>query len=320
MVGRTRRRLPLRKAALICVVIILVAAVGALGTDTAIAINAERSFAKALMRSLDSQGMRPALRYEPEVTISGFPAFRVVESGHYPAIGVTARAVDAVGDATFADPQPTIAQPCTRDDPCHADVRARLTDVRASESRSLFSPFPPTVGLKVSAATTSTTLDSVAVGRFLGIGDLTVNTPAPEGKAGSGGPQDGLLSRTKGVLMTGTVSTPAPDNRDVKVSVTVDLSIRSGALHLQATGFYAGPEEHSDTVVPDADRRAVLERFTATFPILPLAWGATPTTARSSGSDLMIEGTPNLEYAQSPDLFLARPGDVYFMYVKDRPR
>ncbi len=264
--------------------------------------------------------MRPALQYEPEVTISGFPAFRAVESGHYPAIGVTARAVDAVGDASFADPQPTIPHPCTRDDPCHADVRARLTDVRASASRSLFHPFPPTVGLKVSAATTSTTLDSVAVGRFLGIDDLTVNTPAPEGRAGSGGPQDGLLSRTKGVLLTGTVRTPEPDNREVNVSVTVDLSIRGGQLHLQATGYYTGPEEHSDTVVPREYAARVLDRFTATFPTLPLAWGATATTARSSGSDLMVEGTPNLEYAQSPDLFLAQPGDVYFMYVKDRPR
>lgn len=320
MVGSPRLRRPLRRILWTLLVVVVVAVIGALGVDTAIAINAERSFAKALMSSRAGDGESPALRFEPEITISGFPAFRAVESGRYPAIGVTARAVDAFGDATFADPQPTIPHPCTRDSPCHADVRARLTDVRASASGSLFRPFPPTVGLKVSAATTSTTLDSVAVGRFLGIDDLTVNTPAPEGEAGGGGPQDGLLSRTKGVLLTGTVRTSPSDDRQVTVSVTVDLSIRNGRLHLQATGFYTGPEEHSDTAVPPEYAARVLDRFTATFPTLPLAWGAVPTSARSSGSDLMIEGTPNLEYAQSPDLFLAQPGDVYFMYVEDRPR
>lgn len=316
MVGSPRLRRPLRRILWTLLVVIVVAVVGALGIDTAIAINAERSFAKALMSSRSDDGESPALRFEPEVTISGFPAYRAVEAGRYSQIGITARAVDVTGPATFRyNQQPRMPHGCTGDDPCRADVRTRLTDVRVGGKHSMTRPFSPWVGLKVGSATTSTTIDSVAVGRMLGIDDLTVNTPAPEGEAGSGGPQDGLLSRTKGVLLTGTVRTPAPDNRDVKVSVTVDLSIRGGALHLQATGFYTGPEEHSDTVVPKAYAAQVLERFTATLPTLPTSWGAIPTSARSSGSDLMVEGTPNLEYAQSPDLFLNPAGSAFFMYT-----
>jgi hypothetical protein len=291
-----------------------VAVVGALGVDTAIAINAERSFAKALMTSRAGDGESPALRFEPEVTISGFPAYRSVEAGRYSQIGITARAVDVTGPATFRyNQQPRMPHGCTGDDPCRADVRTRLSDVRVGAT-GLWPSFTEATGLSVGSATASTTLDSVAVGRILGIDDLTVNTPAPEGKAGGGGPQDGLLSRTRGVLLTGTVRTPRPDDREVTVSVTVDLSVRKGQLHLQATDFYDGPEEHSSTVVAPEYKQSVLDRFTATFPTLPMAWGATPTTARSSGSDLMVEGTPHPQvYAFG--LFLDAQ-DVYMMWKR----
>lgn len=294
MVGSSPRRPRLRRAVWSLVILLLVAVVGALGADTAIAINAERSFAKALMRSGDGGSGLP---FEPEVTISGFPAAIAVAQGRYAAIGVTARAVPVT---TFGS--------CTEADPCHADVRTRLSDVRVGREQSVTDPFPDGgTGLSAASATASTTLDSVAMGRLLRIDDLTVNTPAPEGKAGGGGPQDGLLSRTTGVLFTGSVS-PAAGRPLEKVSVTVDLSVVDGALRLTATGFYDGPEEHSDTVVSESDRRAVLDRFSATIPGLPMAWGTTATTARSSGSDLMVEGTPRSR-GYDADLFF-RTRDV----------
>lgn len=315
MVGSLRSRPRLRRALSSLVIVVLVAVVGALATDTAIAINAERSLAKALMSSRADDGESAALRFEPEVTISGFPAYRAVESGRYPQIGITARAVDVTGPATFRlNQQPRFAHGCTSADPCRSDVRTRLTDVRAGGPHALLHPFSESYLMQVGSATASTTLDSVAVGRILGIDDLTVNTPAPQNKAGSGGPQDGLLSRTRGVLLTGTVRTPVPDDRDVTVSVTVDLSVRDGQLHLQATGFYDGPEEHSPTRVAEQYRESVLDRFTATFPPLPMAWGTTPTSARSSGSDLMVEGTPRPE-AYGPGLFLDAE-DVYWMWKR----
>ncbi len=308
----------MRRALTFLAVAVIVVVVALLGVDTGFAINAERSFARALMESRASDGESPALRYEPEVTISGFPATRAIADGHYSAIGITARAVDAVGSATFAyNEQPRMPRECSSDDPCHVDVRSRLTDV-STGSRSLTKPFPRELGLTVGSASASTTLDSVAVGRFLGIDDLTVNTPAPRDTAGGGGPQDGLLSRTSGILMTGTVRTSLPAEKKVKVSVTVDLSVREGLLHLQATGFYDGPEEHSDTVVAPEDTQTVLAQFTATLPRLPMAWGTTATSARSSGSDLMIEGTPHPEiYALS--LFLDAE-DVHWMYYTGPPR
>ncbi|MGU3292735.1 LmeA family phospholipid-binding protein [Williamsia sp. M5A3_1d] len=303
----------MRKALVCLAVALVVLVVGALAVDTAFAMNAERSFARALMESTTSDGESPGLRYEPEVTISGFPATRSILDGHYSAIGITARAVDATGTTTFGGSrQPRMARSCDGDDPCHVDVRSRLRDVRVGGPRSLTNPFPRGQGLSVGSASASTTLDSVAVGRFLGIDDLTINTPAPRGKAGGGGPQDGLLSRTTGILLTGTVATASVDDRRVKVSVNVDLSIRRGLLHLQATGFYDGPEEHSDTVVAPAEREGVLARFTATLPRLPMAWGAEPGSARSSGSDLMIEGTAHPQVF-APMLFL-NASQVYWMF------
>ncbi|MBJ7289240.1 DUF2993 domain-containing protein [Williamsia sp.] len=306
-----RRTLTFLALGLILVVVAL------LGIDTGFAINAERSFARSLPNVADGENGVPHLPYEPEVTISGFPAIPHLLDGHYPAIGVTARAVDLSPTVTFADKTQTRSpRSCEPDDPCHADIRARLTDVRVNKrGRSLTHPFSQWSGLKVAKATTSTTLDSVAVGRLLGITDLTVSTPAPPGTAGGGGPQDGLLSRTSGIVLTGTVQTPPPDERDVKVSVTVDLAARGTSLTITATGFYDGPEEHSTAVLTPDEAKRVLGKFSATIGGIPMAWGATATSARSSGSDLMIEGTPDPEYTQSPSLFLSQAGDVHFMYT-----
>ncbi|GAA2054402.1 LmeA family phospholipid-binding protein [Williamsia deligens] len=303
---RTRRHRPrLRTAVWVPIVVVLLVAAGALGTDTAIAINAERSLARAFMHP--TNGNR-GLPFEPEVTISGFPAFRSVADGRYSSIGITARAVPVYA-----------AGSCRVADPCHADLRTRLGDVRVDRA-SISDPFPQgAVFMEVGAATASTTLDSVAMGRLLEIDDLTVNTPAPEGKAGGGGPQDGLLSRTSGVLLTGSVS-PGPQRPKQKVSVTVDLSVVDGALRLTATGFYDGPEEHSATTVAEKDRRAVLDQFSATIANLPMAWGATATSARSSGSDIMIEGTPHSQ-TWDPGLFLiAQKVQVATMYTTALPR
>ncbi|WP_082501680.1 LmeA family phospholipid-binding protein [Williamsia sp. Leaf354] len=302
----------MRKALVCLAVALVVLAVGALAVDTGFAIATERSFARALMQSRGFDGESPALLYEPEVTISGFPAIPHILDGHYPAIGITARGVAATGTATFPhNRQPHQRRECGSGAPCRVDVRSRLSDVEVAGSHSLTQPFPPSSSLAVRSATASTTLDSVTVGRFLGIDDLTVNTPAPRGRAGGGGPQDGLLSRTSGVLMTGTVR--GPDDRDVKVSVTVDLSIRSGELHLEATGFYDGPEEHSATRVAPEYERSVLDQFTATLSSLPMAWGTEATSARSSGSDLMIEGTPHPQI-YSPLLFLDAES-VHWMFT-----
>ncbi|MEH3154455.1 MAG: DUF2993 domain-containing protein [Gordonia paraffinivorans] len=280
--------------------LIVVAVVGALGTDTAIAINAERSFARAFVNPTDGNRGLP---FEPEVTISGFPALRSVAAGRYSSIGITARAVPVYAAGT-----------CRVNDPCHADLRTRLSDVRVPMA-SISNPFPQgAVFMEVGSATASTTLDSVAMGRLLDIDDLTVNTPAPEGKAGGGGPQDGLLSRTTGVLLTGSVS-PSPHKPKKKVSVTVDLTAVDGALRLTATGFYDGPEEHSATTLAENDRQAVLKQFSATIPDLPMAWGATPTSARSSGSDIVIEGTPHSQ-TWDPGFFLtAQKQEVYMSYT-----
>ncbi len=258
----------MRRALTIIALGVVVAVVTLLGIDTGFGVAAERSLARSLGSGDDE------LRYEPEVTISGFPATRSISDGHYSSIGITARAVRVVG-----------AGNCTDDSPCHADLRSRLHDVQI---RGPERAFRSTSVLDVASVSGSVTVDSVTIGRLIGIDDLTVNTPAPRGKVGGGGPQDGLLSRTTGVLMTGSVS-PGRNRPRTKVSVTVDLSVADGRMRLHATGFYDGPEEHAHTEVAPSDRAAILAAFSSTLPHLPTPWGQPVKSVRSSGSDLMLE-------------------------------
>ncbi|MGJ0120412.1 LmeA family phospholipid-binding protein [Williamsia sp. MIQD14] len=290
----------MRKALAYLAVTLVVLAVGALAVDTGFAINAERSFARSLSSSGDTK-----VRYEPEVTISGFPAVRSIADGHYSAIGITARAVDLIGAGT-----------CTEQSPCHVDLRSRLTDVRIRGPERFFRR---STSFDIGSEKGSVTLDSVAVGRLLGIDDLTVNTPAPENKAGGGGPQDGLLSRTSGVLLTGSVS-PEPGRPKVKVSVVVDLSIVGGRLRIFATDFYDGPAEHSDTTVPDEEREAVLRKFSAVLPELPMPWGSPPKSARSSGSDIVVDGSGAVGGNLSMSIFITLGVDTYILYTDNGRR
>lgn len=274
---------------------LVVVVVALLGIDTGFAIAAERSFARSLGSSTDTK-----IRFEPEVTLSGFPATRSIEAGRYSAIGVTARAVNVTGSGN-----------CTATDPCHADLRSRLTDVKIVGDERFFNRY---TRFDFGSMTASVTVDSVAVGRMIGIDDLTVNTPAPRDKAGGGGPQDGLLSRTEGVLLTGSVP-PGPGRQKVEVSVVADLSIDGGRLRLTATDFYRGPEEHADADIAPTDRAHVLAQFSGRLPELPMPWGLTPESAHSSGSDLMIDGQKSVGGFSTMISFLLPSGPVYMMYT-----
>ncbi|NDZ96176.1 DUF2993 domain-containing protein [Streptomyces sp. SID6673] len=257
---------------------VVVVALVLLLTDTVAAMRTEHDFSRALLAS-------PRVTYEPEVTISGFPFLTHARADDFGGAVVTARGV------AVACPSPA---------GCRAELGATLGrwstpngfDIESSDV------------LHTTSVDAYTRLDSVNLGRMLGILDLTVNTPAPEDKAGGGGPGDGLLRRTSGVLLTGTVPLPpiptgtrippsasAYPGPKVKVSVAVDLSVVDGRLRISATDFYRGPEEHVDADVADDLRGYVLSRFTATLPPMPLPWQTTPTEAHSEGSDVLLTGT-----------------------------
>ena len=261
---------------------LVTAAVVALGVDVGLAIRGEYQLSRSLRSS-------PQVTFDPEVTLSGFPYIAHASSARFAGAVITARGVDVDG--------------CP-DARCRAELGATLGEFSVPDGWSI-GPDDP---IRAASIKAYARLDSVNLGRMLGIIDLTVNTPAPSDKAGGGGPQDGLLRRTTGVLLTGTVALPDGDAAQqvhsdlppsasaypgpkVKVSVNVDLSVVDGRLHLQATGFYTGPEEHVDSDVPAGQRAAVLAAFTRTLPVLPLPWQISPQRAYSEGSDVLIAGT-----------------------------
>lgn len=274
-----------RRAGAVVLIAVIAVMVVAFGTDTTLGARSEYSLSQSLRAA-------PRLEFDPEVTLGGFPFVRQAQTGVFGSLVVTARgvAMPRAGSRACVATQ------------CRAELGAEVTGVDAG--RPAWS-WQPDELVHFDALRAYSKLDSVNLGRMLDIVDLTVNTPAPENEAGGGGPGDGLLERSSGVLLTGTVALPPEAaNRSpvvpsasayrgdkVRVSVNVDLSATGNALRLTATGFYTGPEQHADGVVPDRYRQAVLDRFSAVVALPPLPWGVVATGAHSAGSDVLITGT-----------------------------
>lgn len=252
---------------LACVLIVLgVATV----TDFSVAAYAEYRYSRALRAASD-------LDFDPEVTITGFPFIPQALGDDYEQIGITARGTD-LGNGR------------------RGDLRSKLTGVHRLGGNWLVGE---DTRLRVDEASGSLKIDSVNLGRFLGIEDLTVTTPAPEDKAGGGGPGDGILSSDSGIVLTGTVNLSGSSNsghndarKREKVSVSADLSIRGGALRIDATRLYTGSADHVESDIPDSQVPAVLAQFSQTLPVLPLPWSLPATSAASQGSDVVIDAEP----------------------------
>ena len=272
-VSRVRR-------ALSWTVVALVVALGiAFVADTFAASRAESKLSQALLTS-------PTLTYEPEVTMQGVPFATRASSGRFSTVHISARGVTIDG--------------CADRGACHADLDAYL---RGADLGDVWKVGPQTP-LRFGELEAATRIDSPNLGRLMNIVDLYVNTPAPEGKVGGGGPQDGLLERTDGIMLSGTVPLPGsparqgkypPSAREythpkVKVSVSARVDIVDGRLRITAEKLYYGPEEHFSDDVPEEFRSSVLKSFSTTLPVVPLAWNTVPTRAFSRGSDLVLSG------------------------------
>ncbi|ALG83757.1 DUF2993 domain-containing protein [Gordonia phthalatica] len=271
-------RRALRAAAWIAVVVVI-AAVVALVVDDFAGSRAEHRLAQAVQAS-------PGVEFEPDVLMSGFPFLPHRSSGEFDSILISAEGIPIEG--------------CSGSYPCRSTVDARLQDARIGNTGAVG---PETV-LQASSMRVETRIDSPTLGRLMNIVDLYINTPAPEDKAGGGGPGDGLLERTDGIMLSGTVplpGSPATQNGyppsaaaytapKVKVSVSARVFVVDGRVHVEATGFYDGPEEHYSADVPAEFRSAVLKAFSAVLPRMQMAWGATAIQALSRGSDLVAVG------------------------------
>ena len=201
--------------------------------DTLRAARSEHQLATALTTS-------PRVSFEPEVTLGGFPYVKYADRDEFPGLVITARGVTAPGPPDLKG----VPLTCTTT-VCRAELGVRADAVHAPAADRWHGGAPITLrGVHAYAK-----LDSVNLGRMLDITDLTVNTPAPKDRAGGGGPGDGLLELSKGVLLTGTVSLPPQrpsprtngrfgpsaqrfDGQRVKVTVTVDLSVVDGRFDL----------------------------------------------------------------------------------------
>ncbi|WP_132993092.1 LmeA family phospholipid-binding protein [Gordonia zhaorongruii] len=273
------RRRVARAVALTVVAAVILLVIGYIA-DTFAASRAEHRIAVALERS-------SGIDYEPEVGLGGFPFLTHASSGEFGSMLISARGVAFDGhDDTDYDSTAT--------------VDARLGDVDTGRVWDV----TPQTELTAQSVTAETRINSVNLGRLMGILDLYINTPAPDGKVGGGGPGDGLLERSEGVMLSGTVPLPGSPEHDhglppsasgyhhpkVKISVKARLSVVDGRVRIEATDLYDGPEDHYSADLPKEFYSHVLKRFSTTVPVLPMAWDVIPKKAMSRGSDLVVTG------------------------------
>ncbi|MDA3641859.1 mannan chain length control protein LmeA [Mycobacterium xenopi] len=244
----------------IAAVVLLVAGAGAVAVDFATSIYAEYRLSRAVRAAAD-------LGSDPFVAILGFPFIPQAMRDHYDELEIKANAVDhaMVGKAT---------------------LEATMHSIGLADSSWLIGP---NAKLPVGKLESRIIIDSVHLGRYMGITDLMVEAPPEETNDATGGTTESGISGSRGLVFTGT---PKSANFDKRVSVSVDLSI-AGADHatlvFTPTGILTGPDTANQNV-PEDKRAAVLSAFSKRLPDQKLPFGVAPTSQGARGSDVIIEG------------------------------
>lgn len=203
---------------------------------------------------------------DPEVTVGGFPY--LTSGGEHPKL-------------TIAVP----AQVHGRS----ARLEAEFREVRIPGG--LLPTFAADTPIAAGHVESRVRLDQKAVGRFMDIVDLQVHTPAPK-RPGAGSPADGYVKASTGIVLTGTVPLPTPQDpkRTVLISVAADFAAAGDAIAVRATGIYTGPEDHASADLGPGEEPAVLAAFTRTLPTMALPFGVRPTGARGENADVVLLG------------------------------
>ncbi|MFV0496232.1 mannan chain length control protein LmeA [Mycobacterium sp.] len=204
---------------------------------------------------------------DPFVAILAFPFIPQAMHRHYDELEIKAHAVDhaAVGKAT---------------------LEATMHSIDLTDASWLIQP---DAKLPVGELESRIIIDSVHLGRYLGITDLMVEVPPKESNDATGGTTESGISGSQGLVFTGT---PKSAEFDHRVSISVDLSIDpddSATLVITPTGVLLGPNT-ADQPVPDDKLAAVLHAFTGRLANQVLPFGLAPDTVGARGSDVIIEG------------------------------
>jgi len=233
---------------------------GAVGADFGTSIYAEYRLSSNVRKAAN-------LGSDPFIAILAFPFIPQAIRHHYNQLEIKANAVDhaVVGKAT---------------------LEATMHSIDLTYSSWLIRP---DAKLPVGKLESRIIINSMYLGRFLGISDLMVEAPRRDTNDATGGTTESGISSSHGLVFTGT---PKSANFDHPVSVLVDLSIApddATTLVFTPTAVATGADT-ANQPVPDDKRDAVLHAFSARLPDQKLPFAVAPTTVGARGSDVIIEG------------------------------
>jgi hypothetical protein len=254
-----RMRKVLVAATAVAVTLVIVLA-GAVGVDFGTSIYAEYRLARTVRETAH-------LGFDPFVAIVGFPVIAQAMRGQYNDMEIKATAVD----------RPVIGK---------ATLEATMHSVDLTEASWLIRP---DAKLRVGKLESRIIIDSLHLGRYIGMRDLMVEAPPQYTNDASGGTTESGISGSHGLVFTGT---PTSAHFDKQVSVSVDLSMAGDdktTLVFTPTGVVTGPNT-ANQKVPDDKRDAVLAAFAGQLPDQRLPFGVAPTRQGARGSDVIIEG------------------------------
>jgi LmeA-like phospholipid-binding len=244
-------------AAAIAVAVIVV---GAMGVDFGTSIYAEYRLSTNVRKAAN-------LGSDPFVAIVAFPFIPQAMRDHYRQLEIKANAIDhpMVGKAT---------------------LEATMYSIDLTYASWLIRP---DAKLPVGKLESRIIIDSMHLGRYMGMTDLMVEAPPQETNTATGGTTESGISGSRGLVFSGT---PKAANFDHRVSVSMDLSIApddQATLVFTPTGVLTGPDT-ANQPVPDDKRDAVLHAFSARLPNQRLPFAVAPQTVGARGSDVIIEG------------------------------
>jgi LmeA-like phospholipid-binding len=242
------------------VVTVAMVVIGVVGADYGASIYAEYRLSSTVRKAAN-------LGSDPFVAILAFPFIPQAMRRHYNELEIKANAIDhaMTGKAT---------------------LEATMYSIDLTYASWLIRP---DAKLPVGKLESRIIIDSMHLGRYLGISDLMVEAPPKETNTATGGVTASGISDSHGLVFSGT---PKSANFDHRVSVSVDLSIAPddpATLVFTPTGVLTGPDT-ANQAVPDDKRDAVLDAFSTRMPNQRLPFGVSPQTVGARGSDVIIEG------------------------------